>query len=149
MTVIVIAGGLSHERDVSLRSGRRVAQALRDVGRTVVETDVNADLVSLIRATAEPVVVPMLHGGLGEDGARVVMSVVLFLVLAAGLFTVARGLARGAAWARTPALVWNAVLLPIAWNLTEAGAYGWAALLCAVALVGLVGILAAGRGRQD
>lgn len=87
--------------------------------------------------------------GLGEDGARVVMSVVLFLVLAAGLFTVARGLARGAAWARTPALVWNAVLLPIAWNLTEAGAYGWAALLCAVALVGLVGILAAGRGRQD
>ena len=33
MTIIVIAGGLSHERDVSLRSGRRVAQALRDVGR--------------------------------------------------------------------------------------------------------------------
>lgn len=86
--------------------------------------------------------------GLGEDGARVVMSVVLFLVLAAGLFTVARGLARGASWARTPALVWNAVLLPIAWNLTEAGAYGWAALLCAVALAGLVGIVAAGRGRR-
>ena len=27
--VVVLAGGLSHERDVSLRSGRRVAQALR------------------------------------------------------------------------------------------------------------------------
>ena len=69
MTVIVIAGGLSHERDVSLRSGRRVAQALRDVGREVVETDVNADLVALLTGTPDPVVVPMLHGGLGEDGA--------------------------------------------------------------------------------
>lgn len=69
MNVIVIAGGLSHERDVSLRSGRRVAQALRDAGCAVVETDVNADLVELIRGIDNPVVVPMLHGGLGEDGA--------------------------------------------------------------------------------
>ena len=30
--VVVLAGGLSHERDVSLRSGRRVAEALRDAG---------------------------------------------------------------------------------------------------------------------
>ncbi|MDQ3114546.1 MAG: D-alanine--D-alanine ligase, partial [Actinomycetota bacterium] len=28
-TVLVLAGGLSHERDVSLRSGRRVVEALR------------------------------------------------------------------------------------------------------------------------
>nr|WP_220486255.1 D-alanine--D-alanine ligase [Tessaracoccus sp. MC1865] len=69
VTVIVIAGGLSHERDVSLRSGRRVAQALRDAGRVVVETDVNADLVELLRRNEDAVVVPMLHGGLGEDGA--------------------------------------------------------------------------------
>ena len=69
MTVIVIAGGLSHERDVSLRSGRRVALGLRSAGHEVIETDVNADLVPLIRRTDNPVVVPMLHGGLGEDGA--------------------------------------------------------------------------------
>lgn len=69
MTVIVIAGGLSHERDVSLRSGRRVAQALKGAGHDVVETDVNADLVPLINRTDDAVVVPMLHGGLGEDGA--------------------------------------------------------------------------------
>lgn len=69
MTVIVIAGGLSHEREVSLRSGRRVAQALRDIGQSVIETDVNAELVPLLRSTPDPVVVPMLHGGLGEDGA--------------------------------------------------------------------------------
>ncbi len=69
MTIIVMAGGLSHERDVSLRSGRRVAQALRDYGREVIESDVNADLIPLLRRTPDPVVVPMLHGGLGEDGA--------------------------------------------------------------------------------
>lgn len=69
MNVIVIAGGLSHERDVSLRSGRRVAQALRDVGRTVTEVDVTGELVGLLAATDSPVIVPMLHGGLGEDGA--------------------------------------------------------------------------------
>ncbi|MFT3888320.1 MAG: D-alanine--D-alanine ligase [Arachnia sp.] len=69
MTIIVIAGGLSHERDVSLRSGRRVAQALRDAGRDVVETDLTGDLVALLNRTPDPVVVPMLHGGLGEDGA--------------------------------------------------------------------------------
>jgi D-alanine-D-alanine ligase len=33
--VVVLAGGLSHERDVSLRSGRRVAQALRSRGLDV------------------------------------------------------------------------------------------------------------------
>lgn len=69
MGVIVIAGGLSHERDVSLRSGRRVAQALRDAGIDVIEADVTGELVQLLRETPDPVVVPMLHGGLGEDGA--------------------------------------------------------------------------------
>ena len=69
MTVIVIDGGLSHERDVSLRSGRRVAQALREVGMEVIEADVSGELVQLLRATPDPIVVPMLHGGLGEDGA--------------------------------------------------------------------------------
>lgn len=69
MTIIVISGGLSHERDVSIRSGRRVTQALRKAGHEVVETDVDTDLVKLIHATDDPVVVPLLHGGLGENGA--------------------------------------------------------------------------------
>ena len=37
LEVLVLAGGLSHERDVSLRSGRRVALALRSRGVEVVE----------------------------------------------------------------------------------------------------------------
>lgn len=68
-TVIVLAGGLSHERDVSLRSGRRVATALRNTGFEVIESDLNSELVSLIEGTDNPVVFPMLHGEAGEDGA--------------------------------------------------------------------------------
>ncbi|PIE21320.1 MAG: D-alanine--D-alanine ligase [Arachnia propionica] len=69
MTVIVLAGGLSHERDVSLHSGRRVAQALRRQGLDVCEADVSVDLLGLLSDTPDPVVVPLLHGGLGENGA--------------------------------------------------------------------------------
>lgn len=68
-TVVVLRGGLSHERDVSLRSGRRVALALQDKGFNVVETDLNSDFVSLLGSLDSPVVVPVLHGGVGEDGA--------------------------------------------------------------------------------
>lgn len=66
--IVVLAGGLSHEREVSLRSGRRVAQALRDQGREVVETDVTSDLIELLRSLGNPVAFPLLHGGVGEDG---------------------------------------------------------------------------------
>ena len=68
-TIVVLAGGLSHERDVSLRSGRRVAQALRDRGHDVVESDVTAGLADLLTTTPDPVVFPVLHGSDGEDGA--------------------------------------------------------------------------------
>lgn len=67
--VIVLAGGLSHERDVSLRSGRRVVQALREAGHRVTESDVNAQLLDTIASVEDPIVFPVLHGGAGEDGA--------------------------------------------------------------------------------
>ena len=66
--IVVLSGGLSHERDVSLRSGRRVAQALRDQGRDVVESDIGSDLIDLLRSLKDPVAFPLLHGGVGEDG---------------------------------------------------------------------------------
>lgn len=68
-TVLVLSGGLSHERDVSLRSGRRVATALRDSGHTVLESDVDQALVPLLHSRDDIVVVPLLHGETGEDGA--------------------------------------------------------------------------------
>jgi len=68
-TVIVLSGGLSHERDVSLRSGRRVSQALRSRGIEVVESDVDSNLLSQLAEHTGSVVFPLLHGEAGEDGA--------------------------------------------------------------------------------
>ncbi len=67
--VLVLAGGLSHERDVSLRSGRRVAEALRAAGVEVEIADVDADLVARLRNEPPNAVFPLLHGVTGEDGA--------------------------------------------------------------------------------
>ena len=66
--IVVLAGGLSHEHEVSLRSGRRVAQALRDRGLEVVESDVTSGLIDLLDSLDNPVAFPLLHGGVGEDG---------------------------------------------------------------------------------
>ena len=67
--VLVLAGGLSHERDVSIRSGRRVAEALRDAGFEVDERDVDAGLLPWLAEHTPDCVVPLLHGETGEDGA--------------------------------------------------------------------------------
>lgn len=66
--VVVLAGGLSHERDVSLRAGRRVADELRAVGVDVDLRDVDADLVPTLRADPPDCVFPLLYGESGEDG---------------------------------------------------------------------------------
>lgn len=65
----MLAGGLSHERDVSLRSGRRVAEALRGTGLEVTLHDVDADLVPALTETRPDLVWPLLHGASGEDGS--------------------------------------------------------------------------------
>lgn len=69
LRVVVLAGGLSHERDVSLRSGRRVAEALRSAGVEVELRDIDARLVPDLRAEPPSCVIPVLHGETGEDGA--------------------------------------------------------------------------------
>ncbi|MFP5021206.1 D-alanine--D-alanine ligase family protein [Pseudonocardia phyllosphaerae] len=68
-TVAVLAGGLSHEREVSLRSGRRLAGALRAVGVDVREWDVDANLLERLRSDRPDAVAVALHGGEGENGA--------------------------------------------------------------------------------
>ncbi|GGS19075.1 MULTISPECIES: D-alanine--D-alanine ligase family protein [Actinokineospora] len=67
--VTVLAGGLSHERDVSLRSGRRVSAALRSTGVTVEEWDADAALLPRLREHRPDAVVVALHGGEGENGS--------------------------------------------------------------------------------
>jgi D-alanine-D-alanine ligase len=66
--VLVLAGGLSAERDVSLRSGHRVADALRRIGVDVDVRDPGADLLPALSADQSTVVFPVLHGVSGEDG---------------------------------------------------------------------------------
>jgi D-alanine-D-alanine ligase len=67
--VVVLAGGLSHERDVSVRSGRRVADALRGAGIEVEIRDIDASLLPSLAADPPAAVFPTLHGATGEDGA--------------------------------------------------------------------------------
>lgn len=66
--IAVIAGGLSLEREVSLRSGRRIADALRVLGHEVMRMDVDADLVDRLREEAPELAYLALHGRAGEDG---------------------------------------------------------------------------------
>ena len=66
--VLVIAGGLSAEREVSLRSGQRVAGALRGIGVDVEVRDIDAALIPALAADPSTVVFPVLHGATGEDG---------------------------------------------------------------------------------
>lgn len=68
-TVAVLAGGLSHERDVSLRSGRRLSAALRAEGLMVEEWDTDAGLIERLRTQRPDAVVVALHGGEGENGS--------------------------------------------------------------------------------
>lgn len=67
--VTVLAGGLCPERDVSIRSGRRVAEALRDAGLDVDVRDTDAELLPAWQEDPPDVVVPLLHGAVGEDGS--------------------------------------------------------------------------------
>lgn len=67
--VVVLAGGISHEREVSLRSGRRVADSLQSYGLEVELRDPDGSLLAYLRETRPDVVWPALHGASGEDGA--------------------------------------------------------------------------------
>jgi D-alanine-D-alanine ligase len=67
--VVVLAGGLSHEREVSLRSGRRVAAALGGAGVETTVRDVDPDLLRWLRSEQPACVLPLLHGASGEDGS--------------------------------------------------------------------------------
>jgi D-alanine-D-alanine ligase len=67
--VVILAGGLSHERDVSLRSGSRLHEALRAVGMDVTLRDTDADLIPWLVETKPDAAIVTLHGSRGENGA--------------------------------------------------------------------------------
>lgn len=67
--VIVLAGGTSDERDISLRSGEAVAKALKKAGHQVEKVDPADGLDTLLPHLQQAdIVFPALHGKEGEDG---------------------------------------------------------------------------------
>jgi D-alanine-D-alanine ligase len=66
--VAVLKGGRSLERQVSLRSGARVEDALHRLGHEVLPIDVGPDLVDRLQAGRPDVAFVALHGRGGEDG---------------------------------------------------------------------------------
>ncbi len=68
MRVAVLKGGRSLERQVSLRSGARVQDALERLGHEAIAIDVGADLVAQLTTHRPDVAFVALHGSDGEDG---------------------------------------------------------------------------------
>ncbi|MCC5829001.1 MAG: D-alanine--D-alanine ligase [Phycisphaeraceae bacterium] len=71
MKVMVLAGGPDREREVSLRSGEQVAQALREAGHEVLVRDVLPGALGVLDEFSRwggDVIFPALHGPWGEGG---------------------------------------------------------------------------------
>lgn len=68
MKVAVLKGGRSLERNVSLRSGARVEDALVRLGHEAVPLDAGTDLVARLQDASPDVAFVAMHGTGGEDG---------------------------------------------------------------------------------
>ncbi len=68
LKVAVLAGGVSSEREVSLRSGAAVHAALLSKGLDAVLLDVDERAVEAVRKAQADIAFIALHGAFGEDG---------------------------------------------------------------------------------
>ena len=70
LDILVLKGGPSAEREVSLVSGAACVPALREKGHAVTEYDMTRDVAALCKRLETPfdVVFNALHGRYGEDG---------------------------------------------------------------------------------
>ncbi len=66
--IAVLLGGLSSEREVSLRTGQAVLKALQGLGYDAEAIDAGRDLAEQLRAVQAEVAFIALHGRYGEDG---------------------------------------------------------------------------------
>jgi len=66
--VLVLMGGTSEEREVSLKSGKAVYEGLKDAGYEVEALDFTPETIHRIREYSPDVVFITLHGKNGEDG---------------------------------------------------------------------------------
>jgi len=68
LKIAVLMGGRSSEREISLKTGKAVANALRDIGHEVFELDLTEDLCQRLIEIRPDKVFIALHGPYGEDG---------------------------------------------------------------------------------
>jgi D-alanine-D-alanine ligase len=68
MKIAVLCGGRSAERDVSLKSGAQVQEALRSLGHEAVAVDIDLRTWDVLRDGGFGCVFNALHGRFGEDG---------------------------------------------------------------------------------
>ena len=66
--ILIISGGISKERIISLDTGRQVANELKKNGYKVKISEPNYELVDLIKTFKPKVIFNALHGQFGEDG---------------------------------------------------------------------------------
>ncbi|MHA6722320.1 D-alanine--D-alanine ligase [Sphingomonas sp. RS2018] len=66
--IVVLMGGWSGERPVSLMSGAGVADALESLGHRVTRLDMGRDVAARLAEAAPDLVFNALHGAPGEDG---------------------------------------------------------------------------------
>src|SRR5579863_476346 len=66
--VAVLMGGWSAEREISLRSGKACAEALKRLGYRVSSIDAGRDVAAALTAAGPDAALNVLHGSPGEDG---------------------------------------------------------------------------------
>lgn len=82
--------------------------------------------------------------GASDDTTRAVMSTLLIAVFAVGIALLSVGWWGSATWVGTPTVVWNVLLLPVAWSLAQSGQEAAGA---AVGVAGVAGIVSAVAAR--
>src|SRR4030043_1539716 len=65
----VLMGGTSAEREISLRSGTAIYNALKGIGYYVVAVDVGPDICNVLNRDRIEIAFLALHGGHGENGS--------------------------------------------------------------------------------
>ena len=68
LKIAVLAGGIGDERDISIQSGKYVAESLKKTGANVITADITPQNMDVLDNTDINVFFIALHGKFGEDG---------------------------------------------------------------------------------
>ena len=66
--ILIITGGISKEREISLETGKQVANELKKNGYIIKTCEPNYDLIDIAKAYKPNSIFNALHGQFGEDG---------------------------------------------------------------------------------